>query len=340
MKAREQKVDMIFSLSSIATRATVFVCALLLSGCIELVPQHVEQTVSIGQDGRIDVVYRGQFQGLAEFVKTIAEIKKDKLPDLEMHRRSMLNGLKNKPGFDEVREVEPDIYHFRWRESSVLKSDAIPGMLSLYSGDDKIPRLLALNQIRKLSDNAFLLENIEHTDFGQDGTPDDVRLTRVIEGYAKRFKGAIRVDIASEMVLKHNAPSIKHIPGGRLQLEWVLTFPISQDAVKLAFTLDKKDFPTFKLMDAPPGSSCIELIGSRCKCGPFKIEDHRGNVQAYIPYEMHSPTGIFKGCTDANGYTVKKESEVTGRCVVNLSPEKDDKKKCSVQNLSTETASQ
>lgn len=294
--------------------------AISLSGCIELVPRDVEETISIDRDGKIEVTYQGTFNDLRELAKAVAADQGEKIPTDAELRGSTREMLQSDPLAPEVTELSPGIYRLRWHDEGALGEDRVPKLLSQEYGSEKIPRLLEMTGYRELSSSAYSIATIKQDDPGEDSElPADSRTAKVLRSYLQRFKGKVGVRVDPSMVLKHNATSATVERDGRLLLQWSLSMPMKQ-GVELLITLDKRDMPKFKLMDSPPGSSCMELIGSNCKCGPFRIARANGTVEANAPYEMKGPTGIRRGCTNSEGDTVAIESPVTGPCQVRLLP--------------------
>lgn len=298
--------------------AVVALACLSLTACIELVPRDVKENIVIQRDGRIEVTYEGSFNDLSDLAQAIAADTKDKkMPSAEEFRAEALALLKDKLKISEVEDVSPGVYRLRWHDAGTLSEGKLPKLLDHY-GNEELPRLLYITKHREISSAAFGIESSPSDDPEEMPSMPEGKLTsKVVRGYLDRFQGKVSIRVDPSMVLKHNATSVSTDSEGMLVLQWSLSMPPKQ-RVDLLVTLDKRDFPVFKLMNSPQGSNCKELIGTDCKCGPFTFVNHQGTVLANAPYEIEGPQGKKAGCTNAEGKTEAILSPVTGPCRVTL----------------------
>lgn len=299
-----------------------------LAGCIELIPRDVSETITIERDGRVEVEYEGTFNDLRDFVFAVDADNGEKSnfkPDAQ--NAAYLDKLKADPQIVVVEQRPKGIYRLRWRDEGNLAESKIPQLLSVY-GSDRIPRLLQMSGFGELSSSAYYISNTDLSDLKDaDGFPPGSRAAKVVGDYFKRFKGKVSIRVDPSMVLAQNAEKAYTESNGMQRFEWSLS-ATGKNEIELAITLDKRDFTAFKIMNSPQGTSCKELIGQNCKCGPFLISESNGTVLANRGYELNTPMGSKRGCTDKDGNVDAVEIAVTGECTLKLLPPDESEQLC------------
>jgi hypothetical protein len=282
--------------------------SVLLGGCV--IPQNVTQTVSVQKDGNIEMTYEGEFGALDE----LFEIVDKKAPgvmgmsELEMEEM-VIKKIESSPYCIELKKIKPHTFYAKLQDELKTPKNQVKFFSQIYSF---VPMLVELKNISQLSSVAYEIDDLTRRNTGMQIKELEEPLDRIIK--SKFVVANVKVEIDEDMVLGSNAQTIKPLPDGRKSYEWVLKRD-NNNSVDFAFSFNKKDKEAYRVKKAPSGSSCKELIGKDCKCGPFVIV-RTGKRMPNTPYIIKSPTGEYKGCSDQDGRTIYVPSPITGECSV------------------------
>lgn len=321
-----------------ARRSIILLMAGILSGCYEVIPQKIEQSLDIDRSGKVSLSYGGSFLGQGQVL-----LVKSKGRDTTLHAKEIadadqqaLDVLGKLPGKALLRRDEAFHYTARWLVRGDLKQPEQLSELLLgkHPADGKIPVPVYLQQVGA-TDTGFSIQSDilrSESDWNTLKSVAKDRRTPEARAVAEMVNGidvTLNIDIARDLVVQSNAPVEKELPSGRVRYSWHWTPTGAYVPIQFAFALDKQDIAQLKLLTAKPGTSCENLIGQDCKCGPFTLVERNGGPVPHAPYELHVDSDVFRGCTDAEGNTQTVTVKITGgECGVAWLPPKASAKLC------------
>lgn len=310
----------------IGLRYVLFALLLLaLSGCYEVMPQRVEESITIERDGRFQLSYAGTFKDFSTLIENTG--KAEDMQDIALKK------LKAAPSAKVVKQTAPHTFFVRFEESGSFEHDDLTPFLGGASSVSKVaPSFLELKPIRELelgfeAKDGLTREDRAGLDSMVSGTNPEAHAAKAL---LNGLHATLTIRIDAALVGEHNAQSVKKDRDGKTAYTWHIDRR-SLNPVKFAFFFGKQDLSMFKLLRSPPGSECQKVIGQECKCGPFVLYKSRGAPMANSGYQMNTDAGPVRGCTDAGGVTQTISVKLTGGpCSVSLLSPEESTKLCPV----------
>lgn len=319
----------------------IFIYSLVLlfaTGCIEIMPQEVHQSIKISNNGKISTTYDGTFMDLYDLILAIEKNQNgDKnpkdLPDEKEYKKSVIDMLKKSDFNKKAYKLTSNTYYSKWQEdANISYPNSIPKLLSSY-GSDKIPKILTINHMQ-ISNSAFNVSYDEMSDLKEQNDDQEEWSKNLLKKYMANYKAKVSIEIDSNLVLKSNADTTQKLSNGMSLYEWSdVRFEDKDSRVDFVFSFDPMDKERYKLTSAPVGTSCKSLIGTDCKCGPFSLYSYNGSPLSYRGYIIKSNNIIKKGCSDEKGNVPSITSKVTGTCTITMLTEKESSKLCGNKKL-------
>lgn len=320
----------------------IFIYSLVLlftTGCIEIMPQEVHQSIKISNNGAISTTYDGTFMDLYDLILAIEKNQNgDKnskdLPDEKEYKKSVIDMLKKSDFNKKAYKLTSNTYYSKWQEdTNISYPNSIPKLLSSY-GNDKIPKVVTLNGIKDLSGNAFHASYDEMNDLKEQNDDQEEWSKNLLKKYVANYKAKVSIEIDSNLVLKSNADTVQKLSNGMSLYEWYdIKFEDKDSRVDFVFSFDSMDKDRYKLTSAPVGTSCKSLIGTDCKCGPFSLYSYDGSPLSYRGYIIKAKNITKKDCSDEKGNVPSITSKVTGICTITMLTEKESSKLCGDKKL-------
>ena len=145
---------------------------------------------------------------------------------------------------------------------------------------------------------------------------DLMPFVKSLQNKIKTLNGQVNL-VTDAIVIEHNADSVENLSNGSVKYHWDISYS-NFYKIHLMAAYTKYGVALLKLKNAKAGTTCIDLIGEDCKCGPFNLVDNMGNASANMGYELYGPEGMTTGCTNFKGDIPKVMSPITGECTVKL----------------------
>lgn len=319
----------------------LIVLTVALAGCLELIPQRVEQRLVIHSDGTYLSSYSGTFNDMYEVVVAIDKDKGRTTPRLDeglggRAQADLENYFQTKHAFKSIRKSTPHVYFVEFEKTGTLKVNNFESesdtLLGINGAGDSIPRLIGLEQ-DQFDNSAFeLVDLVNNGDLGRLSENNEGAFGRAINKLIKGFDATVSIQVAENRVTQHNASSVKKLGNGDAIYKWKVRVGMPEP-MKFSFYLGDRNSAAYKLANSPPGSSCKDVIGSDCACGPFQLMDPLGETPVTgAGYELQVQDQLLKGCTNSEGKIERVMVKRTGGpCSVTLMSKAESAALCPVK---------
>lgn len=302
---------------------------LVLNGCDDIVPQRVDENIVIHRDGKIDVHYYGTFSDTYEILGSLGS-RSVNLPSRDSFEKQILEKYLGEKGINTVLRTAANTYSLDYAETGSVSKGDFPSLLVAGSTlAERMPSFISFTRVDELELGFRTKENKtikELKDLLKENNPTATVVRRMLDS----LHGTLTIRIDAALVGDQNAQRVTHDKDGWTEYKWVID-KTTLSKVKFTFFLGEHDSAMNKLLTSPPGSDCMKVIGSMCKCGPFVLEQMQtGESVGNRAYKITTSEGIQRGCSDKNG-TIKAISvRRTGPCDLTMPPEDESDKLCRI----------
>lgn len=322
----------------------LIVLTVALAGCLELVPQRVEQRLVVHPDGTYLSSYSGTFNDMYEVAVAINKDKGQPTPERDeglggRAQADLENYFRKKHAFKSIRKSAPHAYFVEFEKTGTLTVNDFESesdtLLGINGAGDSIPRLIGLKQDR-FDTSAFELVDLVSTgDWKNLEEDEDYKkgyIGKAIKKLLAGFDATVSIQVAENRVNQHNASSVKKLDNGDAIYKWKVRVGMPEP-MKFSFYLGDRNSAAYKLANSPPGSSCKAVMGSDCACGPFQLMDPLGETPVTgAGYELQVQDQLLKGCTNSEGKIERVMVKRTGGpCSVTLMSKAESAALCPVK---------
>lgn len=290
---------------------------LSLSACVEVVPKKVTEVITVSDDGKIDVTYKGSFGDLYDIAMVLNASKfedgDEERPPRSMLESQILEKFKGQSGVKEIHKEGPSSYYIEYFESGSLnEDDTFPKLLQKKSQiNDRMPGLVG---VEEWGGRYVIRPLISSKDFKDIFSKNDSEpLAKEINKIISKVDGEVVVKINHQYVLESNASAISKDKDGRSVYRWKFNAK-SYPNMKMIFSFSPSGAKEGEEGEAKEGADCVKLFGKKCKCGPFRMAYPSGEVQKNMPYVLSAGENRYEGCTDENGDTMSVDLDKVGKC--------------------------
>ncbi len=301
-------------------RRLMLASPLLLTACLEkvpLIPSGATQTITVSAEGKLSMSYAGRFyhpyDETLEMVQLIGDmgasagrdIQPESVPDRATAQRDLTSRLQREfPGL-QLKDRGQGFFDMSLPPAAIAETFFPGGAVFLATVDQQA-------SIVEIAADPSIDREIKTLQ----GSGSESFLGIIDRTLQKHYHGTLVVRTQGRVV-RHNADSTKRGAEGYTEYVWALS--AGHRKPSMVIDLNRYSAEQLKLLSARPGTSCVELIGQACKCGPFQLIQPDGTPIANTRVLIRTDTLEVQRCSDANGHVEALKMDVTSRlCAVIL----------------------